>query len=142
MRILWHSNAGWNFSGYGKMTALFVPRIANLDGYEITGISAPYSFGGNLLEWQGIKTFPCARDSAGNDTIATTHEYTEADLTLTLCDVFGLLKAAQAGVLSQIPLAHWFPVDTDSRRGAGHGSSPQRRRHPYCDEPFRPPDAP
>jgi len=110
MRLVWHSNAPWNNSGYGKMTALFVPRIAKA-GHEIAGISAPYSFGGNLLEWQGIRVFPCARDGAGNDTIANNHEYCKADLTLTLCDVFGLVKAAQAGILSQLPLAHWTPVD-------------------------------
>ena len=40
---------------------------------------------------------PCARDGAGNDTISRHHEATKADLTITLADVFGLLKAAQAG---------------------------------------------
>jgi glycosyltransferase involved in cell wall biosynthesis len=109
MKIIWQSNAPWNNSGYGKETALFVPRIAQL-GHEIA-ISAPYSFGGNVLEWQGFQVFPCARDSAGNDTIIANHEHFKADLTLTLADVFGLLKSA--GVLSQIPLAHWFPVDCD-----------------------------
>ena len=110
MRIVWHSNAPWNNSGYGKETALFVPRLADA-GYEIAGISAPYSFGGNCLEWQGFKVLPCARDSAGNDTIIANHEHLKADLTLTLADVFGLQKSA--AVLSQISLAHWFPVDTD-----------------------------
>lgn len=112
-KILIHSNAPWNNSGYGKETALLAPRINSLPGYEVAAISAPYSFGGNCLEWEGIRVLPCARDGAGNDTISNNHEYTKADLTLTLADVFGLLKAAQAGVLSQIPLAHWFPVDVD-----------------------------
>jgi glycosyltransferase involved in cell wall biosynthesis len=111
MRIVWHSNAPWNSSGYGIQTALFVPRIASL-GHEIA-ISAPYSFGGNCLEWRDFTFFPCARDGAGNDTILTNHEYFKADLTLTLADVFGLLKVAGTGVLKQIGLAHWFPVDTD-----------------------------
>jgi glycosyltransferase involved in cell wall biosynthesis len=113
MKIVFHSNAPWNVSGYGKQAALFVPRIGSLPGYEITAISAPYSFGGNLLEWQGIRVFPCARDGAGNDTILNNHEYTKADLTLTLCDVFGLMKATQGGMLQQIDIAHWFPVDCD-----------------------------
>lgn len=90
---------------------MFVPRIASL-GHEIT-ISAPYSFGGNCLEWEGFRVLPCARDGAGNDVISRNHEASKADLTITLADVFGLLKAAQAGMLSQIPLAHWTPVDTD-----------------------------
>jgi glycosyltransferase involved in cell wall biosynthesis len=109
MNIIWHSNAPWNNSGYGKQTALAVPRIASL-GHEIT-ISAPYSFGGNCLEWRGFQVLPCARDSAGNDTIIANHEHFKADLTITLADVFGLLKSASA--LKQIPVAHWFPVDTD-----------------------------
>ena len=113
MKILWHSNAGWNFSGYGKQTRLFVPRINSLPEHEIVATAAPYSFGGNLLEWEGIKVFPAARDGAGNDTITNNHEYSNADLTITLCDVFGLMKAAQAGTLAQIPIAHWFPVDAD-----------------------------
>lgn len=90
---------------------MFVPRIASL-GHEIT-ISAPYSFGGNCLEWEGFRVLPCARDGAGNDVIVQNHEASKSDLTITLADVFGLMKAAQAGILSQIPLAHWFPVDTN-----------------------------
>ena len=64
MRILWHSNAPWNGSGYGIETAIFVPRIASL-GHEVI-ISAPYSFGGNVLEWEGFQVLPCVRDPAGN----------------------------------------------------------------------------
>ena len=71
--------------------------------HEIVAIAAPYSFGGNCLEWEGFRVLPCARDGAGNDVISRNHEATKADLTLTLADVFGLLKAAQAGVLSQFP---------------------------------------
>ena len=112
VRLLLHSNAPWNFSGYGKQTALLVPRLVNA-GYEVAGISAPYSFGGNLLEWHDIPVFGCARDGAGNDTISNIYEYTHADLVLTVCDVFGLLRAAQAGVLAQMNVAHWFPVDAD-----------------------------
>ena len=107
MKIVWHSNAPWNNSGYGKQTALFVPMIAEL-GHEIV-IAAPYTFSGAVLEWNGFQVLPCARDSAGNDTIISTHEYFKADLTVTLADPFGLEKAADT--LSQISIAHWFPVD-------------------------------
>ena len=107
LKIIWHSNAPWGNSGYSVQTALFVPRIAAL-GHEIT-IASPYNFGGNILEWNGFPVLPCARDSSGNDTIISNHEYFKADLTITLADPFGLLRAADT--LSQIPLAHWFPVD-------------------------------
>lgn len=107
MKLVWHSNAPWNCSGYGKQTALFVPRIASL-GHEII-IDSPYSFGGNVLEWNGFKVLPCVRDTAGNDTIVQNHEFYEADLTITLADVFGLLKSVRD--MRQINIAHWFPVD-------------------------------
>lgn len=107
MKIVWQSNAPWNGSGYGVQSALFIPRIASL-GHEIT-ISAPYSFGGAILEWEGFKVLPSVRDVGGNDTIIPNHEFYQADLTITLCDVFGLLRASKE--LSQINIAHWFPVD-------------------------------
>jgi glycosyltransferase involved in cell wall biosynthesis len=109
VRIIWHSNAGWNSSGYGVQTALFVPRIAGL-GHEIT-ISAPYTFGGSPLDWQGFTTLPCARDTAGNDVLPSHYEYFNADLVITLCDVFGLTKSMN--VLREMNVVHWFPVDTD-----------------------------
>ena len=109
MRLVWQSNAPWNNSGYGKMTALFVPRIAAL-GHEIT-ISAPYSFSGTPLKWEGFDVFPGARDVSGQDTILTNHEYCRADYTLVLADPFSLRRCARE--LSQIPLVLWFAVDCD-----------------------------
>jgi len=109
MRIIWHSNAPFNSSGYGVETALFVPRIASL-GHEMI-IAAPYTFGGAVLEWEDWKILPSVRDPAGVDVIAANYEYFGADLTITLADVFGLLKAIPS--LSDMNVAHWFPVDTN-----------------------------
>ena len=107
MRLVWQSNSPTTTSAYGQQTALFVPRIAAL-GHDVV-ISGPYSFGGAPIEWNGITVLPCARDSAGCDTIIRNHEYFKADWTVTLADVFGLLKTAKE--LAQISIAHWFPVD-------------------------------
>jgi glycosyltransferase involved in cell wall biosynthesis len=115
LKIVWHSNSPTTNSGYGKQTALFVPRIAAL-GHEIAAIASPYSFGGSPIEWNGIPILGTARDIAGNDVILRNHEYFGADLTITLADPFGLLKSAEE--LSQVPLASWFPVDCDP---AGYG---------------------
>lgn len=109
MRIVFHSNAPWNNSGYGIQTALFVPRIASL-GHEIL-ISAPYSFGASVLEWEDFTVFGCSRDNAGNDTLISTYEYFNADLLITLCDPFGLMKCASG--LQQLNTVMWFPVDTN-----------------------------
>ena len=107
MKLIFHSNAPWNSSGYGVECALFVPRIAAL-GHEVT-IAAPYSFSGTPLEWNGFTVLPCARDTAGNDVIIQNHEYFKADWTITLSDPFGLAKAVKE--LRQINVAFWFPVD-------------------------------
>jgi glycosyltransferase involved in cell wall biosynthesis len=64
-----------------------------------------------VLEWEGFPVLPCARDTAGNDIITANYEYFGADLMITLCDPFGLLKSAPE--LKQLNLAMWFPVDTD-----------------------------
>jgi len=109
VRILWHSNAPWNTSGYGKQTALFVPRISSL-GHEIT-IASPYTFGGTPLEWEGFPVLPCSRDTTGSDIFVANYEHTKSDLAVTLADPFGLMKCAPD--LAQLNIAHWFPVDVD-----------------------------
>lgn len=109
MRLVWHSNSPTTTSAYGQQTALFVPRIAAL-GHEVT-IAGPYSFGGCPIEWNGITVLPCARDTAGCDTILANHEHFKADWTIVLADPFGLLRVAQD--LSRIRLAMLMPIDCD-----------------------------
>ena len=92
------------------MTRLFVSRINAMEEHEVVAIAAPYSFGGGVLEYEGIPVLGAARDSSGNDVILQNHEFFKADLTVTLADPFGLGKAASA--LDQINLAMLFPVDT------------------------------
>ena len=87
-----------------------MPRIAGA-GHEIVAIAAPYTFGGAVLEWEGIPLLPSVRDMAGNDIITANYEYFKADLLFTLCDPFGLQKSAKD--LSQINASMWFPVDTN-----------------------------
>src|SRR5215475_3195400 len=109
LRILFHTNAPWNVSGYGKQAALFAPKMAAL-GHEII-FSSPFSFSGNILEWNGMQVLPCVRDSAGNDILTAHYDFYKADLILTLCDPFGLGKCAPA--LRQANVASWFPVDVN-----------------------------
>jgi glycosyltransferase involved in cell wall biosynthesis len=111
VRIVLHSNAPWNNSGYGIEIALLIPRIKARTDHEIVAISSPYSFAGSPLEWDDIPVLGAARDPAGCDTILRTHEYFTADWTIVLADPFGLVQAAKE--LRQIDLALWFPVDCD-----------------------------
>ena len=108
MRLIVHSNAPWNRSAYGKQTALLVPRLAAL-GHEIAAIAAPYTFGGTVLEHDGIPVIPCARDTAGTDVFTANYEHFKADLCITLCDPFGLMKCAED--MAKINVAMHFPVD-------------------------------
>jgi glycosyltransferase involved in cell wall biosynthesis len=109
MRLVWQSNSPTTTSAYGQQTALFVPRIA-AQGHDVV-IAGPYSFGGSPIEWNGFPVLPCARDSAGCDTILANHEHFRADWTMVLADPFGLLKVARD--LTQIRLALLMPVDCD-----------------------------
>jgi glycosyltransferase involved in cell wall biosynthesis len=109
VKILWHSNSPNAPSGYGTQTVTNIPRIAAL-GHEIT-ISAPYSFGGQPLDWSGFLLEGAVRDQAGNDILAARYRYHGADLLLTLCDPFGLIGCARD--LATVHTAFWFPVDCD-----------------------------
>jgi glycosyltransferase involved in cell wall biosynthesis len=109
MKILFHANAPWAPAGYAVQCALFVPRIAAL-GHEII-ISAPYSFGGAPITWDGYTVLPAVRDQCGNDVLVANYRFHGCDLLLTLCDPFGLLTCARD--LAGLNAAMWFPVDCD-----------------------------
>jgi len=93
-------------------TALWVPRIAAL-GHEVA-ISGPFSFAGAPLAWRGFMTLPAGQDAFGNDVIAGHYATHQADLMITLCDVFMMDPAP----LKDLNVAHWTPVDCEPM-GAG-----------------------
>ena len=96
-------------AGYGVQTELNLPRIKAL-GHDVT-LFAPFSFGGAPLDWNGIPVLGAVKDQAGNDVLAATYSYTNADLLITLCDVFALLPSRRH--LPGMNVAHWMPVDCD-----------------------------
>ena len=100
-------SAPFTRSAYGLQTALFVPRIAKL-GYEVI-ISSPHSFAGGPLDWNGFRIIPAADDAMGNDILTANYRYYEADLLLTLCDIFKLAPSVKG--LAGINVAHWVPID-------------------------------
>jgi len=107
VRILWHSNAPWITTGYGQQTGIWLPRIAAL-GHEIT-VSGPFSFAGSPMGWNGFTVLPGSQDPFGNDILSGHYNYVNADLLITLCDVFMLDPASVSG----LNVAHWLPVDCD-----------------------------
>lgn len=105
--LLWHSNAPITLTGYGLQTALFAPRIRDL-GYDVT-LNCPMSLVTAPITWDGMTMLGSAGDPLGNDCLpqrAALH-----DLTITLCDLFGLFPCA--GQLAGRKIAHWMPVDCD-----------------------------
>ena len=105
-KVVLHSNAPWMGSGYGTQAAMLAPRLMAM-GYD-TLIS---SFGGLIgapLVWDGITVLPAGQDAYGSDTIPAHAFHAQADLVLTLMDVWALNGHA----MQDVPLACWMPIDT------------------------------
>ena len=77
-------------------------------GHEVS-ISSPYSFFGNAFNWEGHTVLPGGLDAFGSDVIDAHYRYVNADLLITLCDVF----AMDAKKLKGLNVAHWMPVDSN-----------------------------
>lgn len=107
MRILFHSNAPWAASGYGTQTATFCPRIRDL-GHHVA-ISAFWGLMGSTLEWDGMAVYP-GDESYGNRLLPTWAEHEQADLAITLMDVW-VLEPDKLRDKLKTPLACWVPVD-------------------------------
>ena len=105
--LLWHSNAPITFTGYGMQTALFAPRIRDL-GYEVS-INTPMSLMTSPVSWNGMVMYGATGDQLGNDMFA--HRTSRFDITLTLCDLFGLFPCSTQ--LQGRKLIHWMPVDCE-----------------------------
>lgn len=110
MKILWHSNAAWASSGYGKQTKLFAPRLVGL-GHDVA-ISAFAGLQFARLDWAGIRTYPRGLDTHGNDVIELhATDFFDGDqragLVLPLTDIWVM----QTEVLKRLNSAAWVPVD-------------------------------
>jgi glycosyltransferase involved in cell wall biosynthesis len=96
---------GVHFTGYGQQTATWLPRIAGL-GHEVTAV-APPSVTGAALTWNGITVLPGYRDGVGNDILLDHYRRRDAQVLITLCDVYMLAP----DMLTEMNVAHWVPVD-------------------------------
>jgi glycosyltransferase involved in cell wall biosynthesis len=103
--LLWHSNAPITLTGYGMQTAIFAPRIRDL-GYDVS-LNVPMSMTTAPITWNGMVMYGAAGDPLGNDLLPS--RATRFDITLTLCDLFGLFPCSAQ--LAGRKLIHWMPVD-------------------------------
>jgi glycosyltransferase involved in cell wall biosynthesis len=110
MRILWHSNAPWSPSGYGRQVALFAPRLA---AHADLAISAFHGLQGARIRWHDLDVYPAFGGTYGNECIlghaASLFGAPRDGLVLTLLDV----PALDVAVWSKLNVACWVPVDHD-----------------------------
>ena len=110
MKVLLHSNAPWNPSGYGQQVALLAPRLAR---HSELVISAFHGLQGGRLTWRGIDVLPSLGGTYGDESILGHAEHVfgrlRGGLVLTLLDV----PALDARVWRRLDLACWLPIDHD-----------------------------
>lgn len=111
-KILFHSNALWVGSGYGKQTKLFATRMKKA-GYDVA-VSAFFGLKGARATVAGIEMYPSGLDGHGNDIlIAHAKDFFDGDpkggLVLPLTDIWVM----RPDVLTELKVASWVPVDHD-----------------------------
>lgn len=108
MRIMWLSNAPWSNTGYGNQTRTFVPRLKSLLGHQMA-VTAFYGLEGSILQLGDTPVYPKGHTPYGNDVLAAHSAHFEADVTLTLLDVW-VLEPKLFGRARFVP---WFPIDQE-----------------------------
>lgn len=118
MRVLWSSNAPWVGSGYGVQTQAVLPRLAGLrevGGMGNVAVCAWYGLQGGVLEWPTaagpLRVLPGVGDAFGNDVIGHHARRFEADVVVTLIDVWTQKETARK--VRPARWAPWFPVDCE-----------------------------
>lgn len=106
MKVYFFSNTPWATTGYANQCALFAPRIKAL-GHEVV-IGAFYGLQGAPIKWKhNIWVLPSGRDTYGNDIIVPDAKAMQADIVLTLMDVWVL----SPDITKHVRWCPWFPVD-------------------------------
>jgi glycosyltransferase involved in cell wall biosynthesis len=110
VRILWHSNAPWAPTGYGKQTALVVPRLAE---HHDMYISSNYGLEAAPIRWKDIPVLPGLGSSHGNETIPghmnSLFSSPREGLLFTLYDTV----VFDSNLFAKMNVASWVPVDHD-----------------------------
>ena len=107
MKILWVSNAPHSPTGYGNQTQVNVPRLKAL-GHEMS-VTAFYGLQGAPSNWNGVLVLPASQNPYGNDVIVADATHVQADIVITLMDVWVLATE----VMQQVAWYPWLPVDHD-----------------------------
>lgn len=108
MKILWASNAPHAASGYGVQSMHVVEGLQKL-GHEIA-LAPNFGLQGGAVEMGGTRVYPIWRDKVGQDVLAAHAKHFEADLVITLYDLWPYGSDFAAGL--KRPWAAWFPQDS------------------------------
>lgn len=111
MRILWHSVAPWAPTGYGQQTAIWVPRLASL-GHDVA-ISALSGLTGAPIDWNGHRVYPAGRADNGSDVLARHAGHWQADLVITLIDIWSIGPNVLRETGRGRTVACWVPIDCE-----------------------------
>lgn len=106
MRILICSNAPWVPSGYGMQTRNLVLRLRRL-GHEVA-VHCLFGLEGGPIVWDGVSCYPRGDHPFGQDLMAAHAAHFDADLVITLFDVWVL---DPDGLPAKARWAPWFPAD-------------------------------
>lgn len=104
MRILWQSVSPFAPSGYGTMTATWVPRLKQM-GHEIA-IFAYFGVMGAKLDWGDIPMYPNNASDYGVEQSFMYYEDFKPDILITLTDTWVL-----RGLDPRMKWFPWCPVD-------------------------------
>jgi len=105
LKILWHSCAPWAASGYGTQTAIWIQKLSEM-GHEVV-VSSYYGLSGSATQWNGITILPGFGQNYCSTSLFEHYKALQPDLVITLGDIWVL----NAGLLKQMPIAHWLPCD-------------------------------
>jgi glycosyltransferase involved in cell wall biosynthesis len=92
-------------SGYGTQTAVWIQKLTEM-GHEVV-VSAYYGLAGAPTQWNGITVLPGFGHAYCSASLSQHCKAVQPDLVLTLGDVWVL----DAGLLREMPVAHWLPCD-------------------------------
>ena len=114
LRILYSSNAPWAASGYGVQGRSLLPRLADLPevgGRDNIAVFAWYGLQGGIHNVDGFRIYPAGADAYGNDIIGSHAKHFEANVVISLIDVWVMQGTAEK--VAPALWCPWLPIDHD-----------------------------
>jgi glycosyltransferase involved in cell wall biosynthesis len=114
LRMLYSSNAFWSNSGYGVQGKSLLPRLAELPefgGRDAIAQFAWWGLQGGMHRVDGFRIYPAGMDPYGNDVIAAHTRDFDANLVVSLIDVWVMQDTANR--VKPALWLPWTPIDHD-----------------------------